>query len=334
MAEYVVSRPFWDSNIGSNLSSLAGAAWLAKHLARTLVVDWRGLSQLRDASVNYFPEFFERSEDFLGVEVIYAPDPEVGDYRPHENADWLSPDDAYAILNGDMRAPTASHLVLQAYHGLDRIHRGPDAERLRLLRSFYRQIRPEHRIAALIDRWWEETYDGAFVVGVNVRTGNGQYFNKGQRYVGRVDVGVFKNEMRLLRVLERAVHARVRAVPRAYRSGFRVFYATDSKQMSELLAQLPNATTRRAVFPPPGTGDTYVFADADQSDRRAVTDTVVDMFLLARCDALVYNSSLFNQYARVLTGQFSGNQVHIESLFLRRRVRRAATSLHSRLRPG
>jgi hypothetical protein len=59
-------------------------------------------------------------------------------------------------------------------------------------------------------------------------------------------------------------------------------------------------------------------------------DTLADMFLLARCDALVYNSSLFNQYARILTGNFSGNQTHLESLFLRSRLRLLAGAARRR----
>ena len=47
MTGYVVTRPFRTSNIGSNLASMAGALWLARSLDRTLLVDWRGLTQLR-----------------------------------------------------------------------------------------------------------------------------------------------------------------------------------------------------------------------------------------------------------------------------------------------
>ena len=102
--------------------------------------------------------------------------------------------------------------------------------------------------------------------------------------------------------------------------------------MGELLAELPNAVTRRSLYPPPGTGDTYGFADDDPAAARAsIVDTLADMFLLARCDALIYNSSLFNQYARVVTGNFSGNQVHIETLFLRTRLRHLATTARRRL---
>jgi nodulation protein Z len=328
MKGYVVSRPFPDSNVGSNLSSLAGAAWLARRLNRTLVVDWRGMSQLRNPSLNYFTEFFERADRLLGVPVVYAPDVEIEIDPAGGEVEWASPDQARAIAQGD-RPLTADVLVLQPYHGLDRLHSGTESDRLGALRSFYREIHPEATIAATIDAWWQNEYDGAFVIGVNVRTGNGHYFGDGQAYVGRVDIRIFRNEKRFIRALERAVAERARLVPKQYRSGFRVFYATDSPGMSDILSQLPGASTRRRVFPPPGTGDTHAFDD-DETAHAAIVDTIADMFLLARCDALVYNNSLFNQYARVLTGQFSGNQVHIESLFLHKRLEAAATRLRAR----
>ncbi len=101
--------------------------------------------------------------------------------------------------------------------------------------------------------------------------------------------------------------------------------------MSELLAGLPNAVTRRSLYPPPGTGDTHAFDDDPAAARASIVDTLVDMFLLARCDALIYNSSLFNQYARVVTENFGGNQVHIETLFLRTRSRHLAAAARRRL---
>jgi hypothetical protein len=106
------------------------------------------------------------------------------------------------------------------------------------------------------------------------------------------------------------------------RHRLKIFYATDTEWMSELLAQLPHAVTRRRVFPPPGSGDTFSFpAEGGYTDRDSIRDTIADMFLLGRCDAFVFNSSVFNQYARVLNGEFGGNEVHIQSLFLRHRLR-------------
>lgn len=312
MSGYVVTRPFTDSNVGSNLSSLAGAHWLARRLGRALVIDWRGLSQLKDPRLNYFTEFFEAPPELAGVPVLYAP--RELRHESGEDTRTLEPGEAHAIGLG---APAPEKfLILQTYHGLDRIHPGTDVERFALLRSLYRRLRPSTRIAAAIEAWAGAELDASFVVGVNVRTGNGMYFQPGMRYASRVDISLFDDASRFLRLLERACHDRLRHLPHSLRDGFRIFYATDSAAMSELLARLPNAVTRRSSFPPPNTGDLL----APDDDRSAIEDTLADMFLLARCDALVYNTSLFNQYARVVTGQFGGNLVHFESLVLRKRV--------------
>jgi hypothetical protein len=327
---YVVSRPYEDSNVGSNLASLAGAAWLARRLGRDLIVDWRGMSQLQDKSLNYFSEFFAAPSELTGVRTLYAPVDGVAYEQSRADAAWLAPPEARGVSAAGRADPP--YLVLQPYHGLDRIHDGSESERFRHLRSFYREIRPAPRIEAELDRWAADHFDGAFVVGVNVRTGNGQYFGRGMPYASRVDVSIFENGRRFMRLLGSACRRCTRRLPRPLRDDFVMFYATDSAPMSELLAGLPNAVTRRRVFPPPGTGDLYAFEDGDYTDRDAIEDTLADMFLLARCDALVYNSSLFNQYARIVTGCFGGNQLHIETLFLRHRMRWAWRAVRRRLR--
>lgn len=329
---YIVSRPFPDSNVGSNLSSLAGAVWLARILRRAVIVDWRGLSQLPAPEVNYFTEFFQTPSTLTGVDVVYAPTPTIADYGQGSRAVWLSPGEARAVATGASTASREAQIVLQPYHGLDRLHPGPEAERFRLLRSFYREIQPGHEISAIADAWWETNVMGSFVVAVNIRTGNGHYFGKGGSYSSRVDISIFENRRRFLRVIERACRRRVSSLPRQLRENVVVFYATDAAWMGELLAELPNAVTRRAVYPPPNTGDTYGFGDDLAMARASIVDTLSDMFLLARCDALIYNNSLFNQYARVVTGNFSGNQVHIETLFLRTNARRLAAAARRRLR--
>ncbi|MGI8421329.1 MAG: nodulation protein NodZ [Gaiellaceae bacterium] len=329
MAGYVVSRPHLDSNVGSNLASLAGAFWLAKRLSRAVIVDWRGLTQLSDPSLNYFTEFFEHPDSFLDVPVGYPPETSTGDYDFSTGAEWVSPSEARALGSGCTET-TAEHVVLQPYHGLDRVHPGPEPERRRLLRSFYRELRPSAEIRDTADAWWREHVAGSFVVGLNVRTGNGRYFDKGMQYASRVDISVFENRRRFLRRLEHACSDRMRLLPRSLRDDFLVFYATDSEWMSELLGALPNSVTRRSVFPPAGAGDTFCFDGDGYSDHDSIVDTLTDMFLLARTDALVYNSSLFNQYARVSTGYYGGNLEHIEELFVRSRLRRVAADARTR----
>jgi hypothetical protein len=310
---------------------MAGALWLARCLGRTLIVDWRGQAQLREASLNYFTEFFATPSEILGVPVLYAP-VSVGDYeKGAPEARWVEPGEAHLLAQGAVAA-REHFVVCQTYHGLDRLHPGPEPERFRLLRSFYRAIRPAPDLQEAADRWWAENCDGAFVIGVNVRTGNGRYFGQGMPYAGRVDVSLFESPERFLRKLERACRARTRRLPRPARKDFVVFCATDSAAMSELLSRLPGARTRRSVYPPAGAGDLHSFDDQPGADRRAITDTLVDMVLLARCDALVYNSSVFNQYARVLTGYFSGNMAHIELLYLRKRAAVTLAAVQRRTR--
>jgi hypothetical protein len=205
------------------------------------------------------------------------------------------------------------------YHGPDRIVDGSERERYGLLRSFYRSLEPGPELRAALEGW-EMNLDAPFTVGVNIRTGNGQYFGKGGTYRGRVNIEIFRDEERFLRAVERACISRTRSLPRYLRGSPSIFFATDSEPMSRLLARIPNAVTRRTVFPPSGAGDLYAFPAEGRADRLAVLDTLADMFLLARCDALVYNTSLFNQYARIATGCFGGNMVHLESRFLRRRL--------------
>lgn len=319
--KYVVTRPFPGSNVGSNLASLAGAVHVARRMQRELVVDWRGMAQLQDKSVNYFAEFFENRSSFLGVQTHYAP-VEGAAYEAETGAPWLNSNDAAAAARGELPLDAHDYVVLQEYHGPDRLFPAADeAGRLDLLRSFYRELQPGPELRALVDAWTAEHLCGGFVAGVNVRTGNGAYFGPGQAYAGRVDLTVLEDGERLLRKLERTAAKWSTAV---------TFYATDSEPMSRLLSRLPRSATRRTTFPPPDTGDLHAFEEAPGADRASVVDTLADMFLLARCDALIYNNSLFNQYARVLTGDFDGRCVHIDAL-VKGRLRTLADSVRRRL---
>lgn len=324
---YVVTRPYPQSNVGSNLASLAGAILLARKLDRSLVVDWRGMAQLQDKSVNYFTEFFETPSTLLGVPASYA---QPGDDE-YADAPWLSADEAAAAVQGRHELEGAEFVVLQQYHGPDRLMRAPESERFAYLRRFYGEVHPAAELRKTIDDWADEHLGGRFVVGVNIRTGNGAYFRRGQRYVGRVDLGVLQDEARLVRMLDRAVQRMVRRLPRPVRAAWVTFYATDSEAMSQALSALPGSVTRRRTYPPPETGDLHAFDGLPTQDRASVVDTLADMFLLARCDALIYNNSTFNQYARVLNGNFGGNLVHVDSLFLGRRVRMLGAGARRRI---
>jgi hypothetical protein len=150
-----------------------------------------------------------------------------------------------------------------------------------------------------------------------------------------VDAGIFEDERLFLGKLERARRRALRGVPAGIRDSAKVFVATDSAAMQALLLRLPGAVSRRTLFPPPGSG--RHFCDYDElgaTDGAGVIDTVADMFLLARCDALIRNPSQFSTYA-VTMSQAQGRVQEIESFYAyRRRLRtvlaRAGGSLGKR----
>jgi hypothetical protein len=310
---YLVTHPFPKSGIGSNLSSLAGAIWLAKQLGREVIVDWRALAHLKDQSLNYFTEFFETPGTIQGVRVHYAPCRELPD--PIEQHPELALSAVAATLRANDERP---YLVLRAYHGLDRLDAvDTPATQFWMLKDFYANIQPRDFVQREIDSFADAHFRDAFIVGVNLAGGNGE-FAKGQPYFGRVDTEIFSREAQFLRKVSWAHRLALRGLPRYLRGSAKIFYATDSQPMHDLLSRLPNTVTRRRVFPPNGVGRWFSgYNDPGYTDRDAIVDSLTDMFLLARCQALIRNGTAFNQYAQVVTSSFNGNCRHLETLYAR-----------------
>ncbi len=313
---FVVTRPHPGSGVGSNLASLAGAIWAARRLGRSVIVDWRGSAFLKDKSLNYFSEFFETPSSVQGVELLYAPTAELS----ADPADRAMTTLGVSMCRQALAIGThpSRWLVLRDYHGIERLDpEGDPARRFWTARKFYRQVRPRASIAREIDAFADAHLSDAYVIGVNVSTGNGE-FAKGEKYEGRVNLGIFADEPAFLRRMERARRHAMRGLPADLRGRWKFFFATDSYAMHDLLQRLPHAVTRRSRFPPPGVGRIFCdYHEPDYTDRDAVADAIIDMLLLARCQALIRNGSAFNEYAATLTGYFGGNVQHIEKLYAR-----------------
>jgi hypothetical protein len=295
---------------------MAGAWQLARRLGRDLVVDWRGMAFLKDESLNYFTEFFSELPELDGVRIHYAPSPEAGDHLAtgEDERREMSPNEhADVVAAGSDALPR--YVVLTRYHGLDRIGSADQARDYSHLRRFYQalELRPEVRAKA--DAFYDDHLGGAFVVGINLATGN-RTSPTGRYYYGRFDARILENRERLLRRIELATALALRRLPRELRDTRRVFVATESAWLADLLGRISASHARRTVFAPPEKGRLFVdYEKLGYSDRAAAEDIVIDHFLLGRCDALIYNGSMFSQYARVLTNHFSGNCRNIDSLF-------------------
>lgn len=329
VTRYVVTRPYPGSGIGSNLASLAGAVWIATRLERTLVVDWRGMDVLRDKRINVFTRYLDPVTEIDGVPVVYAGEAGVPDVGfPEDQVPgvlWADPDLAQSIARGQTPVDVPV-LALQEYHGLERVaHWLDQSERDRRIRRVYERIAPAAELRGEIGDWLAANVGGRFVVGANVRTGNGD-FARGSLPRTRVDVSILAEEEKFLRKLARACATRARG-----RDDYVIFFATDSAYGHGLLSRLPNAVTRRQRFPPPNAG-VHVPAEDDEA---ALADTVIDMFLLARCDGLVYNFSMFSFYGRVVTDDYGGNALNIERAYGRfwlRALKRGVRGVGARTR--
>lgn len=321
---FVVTRPHPGSGIGSNLASLAGALWFARQLNRSVIVDWRGSAFLKDQALNYFTEFFECPDVIQGVPVRYAPCAELPE--PAEDTPEFGVTSARNLLA--QGGSTPPFIRLKDYHGLERLDpKSTEWHQFLRMRDFYGFITPRDFVQREINRFAAEHMTDAFMIGVNLASGNGE-FDRGQVYAGRVDIDIFSKDRVFLRKVERARALAVRGLPRAFRDHVKIFFATDSYPMHHLLKQLPRSVTRRTVFPPPGVGRVYCdYHDPGYTDRDAIVDAIVDMFLLARCDALIRNGSVFNAYAQTVTNYFSGNNRHIETLYARYWMRATAGRL-------
>jgi hypothetical protein len=311
---YVVTRPYPESGLGSNLASMAGALYLAKRLDRDLLVDWRGMVFLKDPTVNYFTQYFAELPEFDGVRIHYAPSPDQLEASEEERLETV-PDEQRTLLANADSLPT--YVVLTPYHGLvDRMGTGDRAADHVRLRRFYRALTLRPEIQEKADAFYAEHLDGGFVVALNIATANMKTSGTGRYYYGRFDMRILDDEERFLKQVSRAVSLALRGLPLELRQNRRIFYATESASMSELLGRLDGACTRRTVYAPADTGRFFVDYDTlGYSDYDASADMVIDHYLLSRCDALIYNGSMFSNYARVLTNYFSGNCRNIESLY-------------------
>jgi hypothetical protein len=315
---FVITRPHATSGLGCNLLSMAAALYLCERTGRNLIVDWTGMSELQDSGRNYFLTFFEPIRRWRDVDVCYVNDPDR--HCPqYDRARCLEPDRSqFAGLFAEPQGGRDIYLHAYHYSLIESVERS-QAEVFRYVRAFYAALTPRLHVRARLDAVRDQ-FEGRLVIGLNVRTGNGQF--AAGPYSNRVNSSIFDRPDFLDR-LRRACRDCAAGFPRAVRDDCRIFIVTDCAPMQATLLRLPNAFAVRTDFPPPGVGHQFADFAGCYSDVDSVTETIVDMFLMAQCHGLACNYTEYNRYAQYVTTFFCGNLRHIEHYF-DSPVRRAA----------
>ena len=314
----IITRPDPDSGLGANLLSMVAALYVCETLKRPLIVDWTGMTPLRDKQINYFPAFFEPIRRWGDVDVSYVNDPDspAASASYHAEAAYEPDDDRYGdLVTG---AVGDRDVCLRRFH-YHRIFRRspltPSAVFYRT-REFFQQLIPRPTLRRHMAEL-RPLFERRIVVALNVRSGNGE-FEPGKPYWNRVNTSIF-GQRTFLDGLYHACTDCVSGFPAALRSDLAVFVVTDARAMQERLLEIPGAFAVRKGFPPAGAGHQFAdFAAAGSggySDVDSINETIVDMFMMAACSGLVCNESAYNQYAQHMTLCFNGNVRRFEQYF-------------------
>lgn len=280
MDRFLISRK--NTGLGSDLATVVGAWDYARRTSRTLVIDWRNSLYLQDRSLNAFPRLFQKIDHIEGVRVICddsitkqrfpTPTFPLQSLGHHEYRDLI-------LHRKDMDAPTLLNRLP--------MHSFPSVE---LQRKVLSALRLHDEVQSQVNEFIRDEFASATVLGVHFRHGNGEH------------LGFGRDSDTLDRCQQFAVACRemYKNLKNTSHRHFRIFLATDSQEVVHHLTSLISS-----VFTRP---KRFHELNGGRLHRRSLglsgaQDALIEMSLLAQCNALIYNSSWFSYYARLL-GQF------------------------------
>ena len=308
MSKFVVSRR--STGWGDCIISLISAWHYARRTGRTLVIDWRSSCYLGDPSRSAFPAYFEPVRSIGGVPVVA--DDTVGTLNYPTPVQVSFGHDALRGLNRWLAernlAPSAQH-VTTAYHlshAEERalVERGEDvaaptvvlqcslSEGLPALTScqaFLAEIRPRREIRREIKRFVRARFTGPPVIAVHVRYGSRAILDAHNKY--------WLDDDRALTT----IYDGIRRASAALDGPSRVFVCTDKRRILEAIrSEIPEVITRAKYLQPEGPSELHAWDNPTGIRETVGRDALIEMFLLARADALVCYppNSFFSFYAR------------------------------------
>lgn len=312
VTKFVVSRR--STGWGDCIVSLISAWHYARRTGRTLVIDWRRSCYLGNPRRNAFPAYFEPVTSIAGVPVIgddtvgslAYPKPvhvsfghrALGGLKRWLAAGGLAPSadhftTAYELSHAEERAlleraedVAAPTVVLQCslVEGL------PDVASCQ---AFLAELRPRRDIQEDIKHFVRTRFTGRPVVAVHIRYGSRAILDAHTNY--------WLDDDRALATIRDGINRASAALGAASRT----FVCTDKRRILEAIrSQIADVIAREKYFQPDSQLELHAWDNSARTRARVGREALIEMFLLARADALVCYppNSFFSFYARTCAG--------------------------------
>jgi nodulation protein Z len=278
------------TGLGDHLVCLAAAWRFARDTGRTLVADWRYSSYTLMRNDNLFPLCFEAPDELAGVPFIGGAD--VGTVSP-QRADGTLGFAPFWRWNDLRRIPyrrALAHILASRDFATRKVvldnclnHAVTSVEDAA---AFFRALRPVGAAADALATFCATLPPGP-LIGLHMRHGNGQRIPGYEQHWASFPLAI-----------ERCVKA-VDEARRQLGGQATVLLCTDFAPVEEAIrAQVPDVVTRHKMRREAGEGEQHLWRGASFIR----DDALIEMLLLARCDALVRYppASFFSLYGAVL----------------------------------
>lgn len=292
---YVISMRM--TGLGDRLICL-GAAWcFARNTGRVLVADWRFSQYSPDLDTNLFPFCFEASPELAGVPFI-GDDTIRGLSLPVPRHPALWNDDR--LLKAPFFRPRES-LISDRDSAVALVRSGNDVSARTVVfdtcvndglvltkdsQTFLGSMRPVSDLTAKVTGFRDEHLGAGPIIGLHMRHGNGgitghdSYWHSFRDSIDRCALAIKRCREQLGKAA-------------------RVFLCTDSAEVERAICKrVPHVVCRSKLYRRPGDGELHLWSCA----HRVREDAMVEMLLLAECDALIRYppGSFFSFYAAVM----------------------------------
>lgn len=283
---FVVTRK--RTGIGSDLASAASGYSLAVRTGRDLVIDWRHSLYLQEPD-NLFGRLFDVPES-IGSCRIVVPDRDLEPDLPGRIVRFGKHD--LHRLDEEVRHDGTS---LPHHSIITTALRDP--RHLELQKAFLAAVTPKPHVVERIEEFHAATLQGRAVAGIHLRHGNGENLLLDRNELSKPGLGD---------VFSKVHHFLDSADPRPDR----ILVCSDSHLVREQF---------RAEF----RGVVWFDSDVGKPDEgglmtsvrgiRDAEEAVIEMWLLARCDFLLFNPSWFSHYAQCL-GRFRAAALNLDDV--------------------